>query len=138
MRWERRLANDAAAAFGAWTGGVLLLGAAASALWLRLGLPLPSCGFRAWTGVPCATCGATRMVRALLSGDLAQAVAWNPLAFAALMAIGAWSAWSTVRLVLGLPQRRLVLDRRERRLAWTLAVLGVLAGWIYVISSGRI
>ena len=84
MKLERRATGEAAPALGVWTGSVLLLGVAGSALWLRLGLPLPGCGFREWTGLPCATCGTTRMVRALLSGDLLEAMAWNPLAFVVL------------------------------------------------------
>ena len=137
MKLERRAAGKTSPAFGVWTGGVLLLGAAASALWLRLGLPLPGCGFREWAGVPCATCGTTRMVQALLSGDLAQAVAWNPLVFVVLTGIGAWSVLSALRLGFDLPQRRIVLDRREHRVLRVLAILAVLAGWIYVVGSGR-
>ena len=136
MKLERRATGEAAPALGVWTGSVLLLGLAGSALWLRLGLPLPGCGFREWTGLPCATCGTTRMVRALLSGDLLEAMAWNPLAFVVLASVSLWSLWSVLLLAVGLPRWRLVPDRRERRLLAVLAITVVLADWAFLIGKG--
>ena len=136
MKRERRPEGSASPAFGAWTGAVLLLGAAVSGVWLRLGLPVPGCGFRAWSGVPCMTCGSTRMLRALWAGDPLQALTWNPLVFSALTILVAWSLLSTVRLVFGVPRRRLVLDARERRVLRILAIVAALAGWCYAVSIG--
>ena len=42
--------------------------AAAGAVWLKLGLPLPACTFKHVTGCPCPGCGATRAAHALLGG----------------------------------------------------------------------
>jgi hypothetical protein len=40
---------------------------------------VPSCLFRAATGVACPSCGATRAFEALAHGDLATALCMNPL-----------------------------------------------------------
>jgi hypothetical protein len=40
---------------------------------------LPACPLHAWTGLPCPGCGATRAALALTRGDLAGALAHNPL-----------------------------------------------------------
>ncbi len=133
MRLERLPEVRTAGTPGAWVGTMLVLGAAAAAAWLRLGLPLPVCRLREATGVPCATCGSTRMVEALLSGDVAAALAWNPLVFAVLTAVSVWAAYSVARLTLGLPGWRLVLERRERLSAGLLAVSLFAAGWAYVL-----
>ena len=44
-------------------------------------LRLPSCSFRAQTGLYCPGCGATRAVRRLLRGDLLGALRYNSLIF---------------------------------------------------------
>ncbi|SDZ23354.1 Protein of unknown function [Lysobacter sp. yr284] len=43
------------------------------------GSPLPGCMFYHFTGLYCPGCGMTRAAHALVHGDLAQAVAMNPL-----------------------------------------------------------
>lgn len=46
------------------------------------------CTFRAWTGLPCASCGMTHAFVALAHGELGAAWAASPLG--ALLAGGAW------------------------------------------------
>lgn len=128
MKWERVTAGRPSRP-GLWAGLALLAGLAAAALWLQLGLPLPGCAFREWTGLPCATCGSTRMVGALLAGDVIGAMRWNPLVFTLLAGIVGWSALSAARL-------RLVVESGERRILGALAVVAVVAGWAFVIGSG--
>ncbi|TXH64813.1 MAG: DUF2752 domain-containing protein [Lysobacteraceae bacterium] len=41
--------------------------------------PFPRCSFRALTGYYCIGCGMTRAMHALIHGDLATAIAMNPL-----------------------------------------------------------
>lgn len=41
--------------------------------------PWPPCPLHAWTGLYCPGCGSTRALHALLHGDVAQALAMNPL-----------------------------------------------------------
>jgi hypothetical protein len=53
------------------------LGLAAAAAFTSI--PLPPCLFRLATGVPCAGCGMTRSVAALLHGDLVLSFRYHPL-----------------------------------------------------------
>ena len=120
---------------------LLALGASAGALawgcaWVAGGLPLPPCAFRAVTGCPCPTCGATRCVLALLHGHAAQAFGWNPLVFAALAGIALLNLYSTVVLLAGLPRARLSLSAIEARILQVACVLLVAANWAYEIHRG--
>jgi len=62
----------------------ILLGLPLGLLLLRimtgLGLTLPPCPLKELTGLPCATCGLTRMAQALGRGDIAEALHWHPVA----------------------------------------------------------
>jgi hypothetical protein len=51
--------------------------------------PLPGCLFRAFTGLYCPGCGMTRMLHALVHGDIARAASMNVLALAGLPVLGA-------------------------------------------------
>jgi hypothetical protein len=121
---------------GALFGGVLLACAAMATVWLRLGLPRPVCHFREWTGVACPTCGSSRMVEALLSGDILGALAWNPLVFLGLAAVAVWARLSTARAVLGLPAPHFVPGPRVRLLLRLFAVAVLALGWAYLVWRG--
>lgn len=133
MKLERDAAGEKRPALGAVFGGVLLVGAGLSAVWLRLGLPVPFCIFHRLTGLPCPTCGSTRMVESILSGAPLQALAWNPLVFFVLVAVAVWAVLSVARWLLGLPAWRLVATSRERLALRLFAVAALLAGWAYLI-----
>jgi hypothetical protein len=116
-------------------GGLILVGAVASLLHLdRWGLPL--CVFKATTGFPCLTCGATRAVVRLASLDIPGALAMNPavaLAFLVLV------PWAIVDGVLALRGRSLVLEVGPglgRTLRWV-AVPVLIANWAFLIAVGR-
>lgn len=116
--------------------GVLALGSATSAAWLRLDLPIPSCTFREWTGLPCATCGTTRLVRALVTGEIVCALALNPLIFCGIVLTAAWGAFSTARSVFDLPAPRLGLGQKDRARLVLVAAAAVIANWIYLLLRG--
>jgi len=70
---------------------------------------LPPCPFHALTGLYCPGCGSTRALHALLQGDVAQAMAMNPLLVVALpmlalMALNAagWKPQGSERLWRGI------------------------------------
>lgn len=50
------------------------------------------CPFRALTGIPCPGCGMTRAMRCLLVGNLAQSLAWHPMAVPTLVSGLTWGA----------------------------------------------
>jgi len=83
------------------------------------------CPFRRFVGLPCPGCGSTRAVLALLQGDVAAALALNPLAvFLVFVGPLAWyfgrhRTWS----------RRMVV------LVSILALLAVASNWAYLLLS---
>jgi len=133
VRIELQEPERAQAQLGAMFGGALVLAAALGALWLRLGMPRPRCFFRAFTGIPCPTCGSTRMFEELLSGNVVAALKLNPLMFVVGVGLVAWVTLSTLRLFLRVPSWRVILSARERGLVRILAVVALIVGWAYVI-----
>lgn len=112
--------------------------AAAAAGLLGLGrvydsLPLhpPPCSLRTLTGIPCVGCGGTRAIQALSRGDFPTALAFNPLAAAAVLAAFAWFAATWIRHRLGLPARR----GPRVPLPWMVGgvILLLASNWVYLI-----
>ncbi len=114
------------------TAGALAWGGA----WLAWGLPLPPCAFRAVTGCPCPTCGATRCVLALLHGRVAEALSWNPLVFAGLVALVLLNGYALAVLAGRLPRARLSLSAAEGRILRVACALLLAANWAYEIHRG--
>jgi hypothetical protein len=99
-------------------------------------LPFTVCYFKALTGLPCLSCGTTRMLARLVRLDLAGAVVTNPLAAFGALALVPWALADLVLLPGG---RALSVDiapgvARAARLG---AVLAVLVNWAYLIAAGR-
>jgi len=136
MRIERLAPGERRAPLGAIFGAVLAGAALAAAAWIESGLPRPGCPLRALTGLPCPTCGATRLVEALVDGRPAAAFGCNPPLFVAGAGVAAWAVLSAAWWLFGLPKRRLVLEQREARWLRGLAVAAVLAGWAYLAWRG--
>lgn len=136
MRIERHPGGCDSPALGAIFGmvGVATLGLFLT--WIHLGFPEPVCHFHTLTGIPCPTCGSVRMIESLLAGQVTTAFGWNPLVFTALLAIALWAALSTLRLLLGLPLWRLILEHREKAAFRLLVAALVTANWIYLIRHG--
>ena len=94
------------------------------------------CIFRLTTGVPCATCGATRALGRLYRLDLAGALVMNPLVTLGTLGLVAWGA---VDLAL-LPTRRAL--RFGVAPAWQptvrdLAVALFLLNWAFLVATSR-
>lgn len=75
--------------------------------------PFPGCLFHAITGLYCPGCGITRMLHALVHGDLARAASMNVLALAGLPVFGVFIAEQAgaPRWLDG-PLRRVLFDGR--------------------------
>lgn len=94
----------------------------------RLAMLLAPCALREMTGIPCPTCGTTRSLSALASGDLATAATSNPLA---LIVVALASTWT----VLAIARRKLELTPRDRRrLVWLVAGLTA-ANWLWLLIA---
>jgi len=95
---------------------------------------MPSCVFRAFTGIPCPTCGATRSLVHLANGNLSASFGMNPafalLLFAALLmfAYDVATLFSGSRISLSLTPREATLMRAG-------AVVVLLANWAYLALS---
>ncbi|HEY3120956.1 MAG TPA: DUF2752 domain-containing protein [Vicinamibacteria bacterium] len=129
-------ATAGAAPLGAIFGAVTAAAVLGIGL-LRLDqLPFPVCVFKVVTGWPCLTCGATRAFARLYALDPLGALAMNPLAVAAGLALVPWALADLALLPSG---RALTLEltpsagRWARALAVTLAV----ANWLYLAAVGR-
>jgi hypothetical protein len=70
----------------AWLAGFGGLGIGLSVLYATTGRGV-GCVFHAVTGWDCPLCGGTRLGAALLRGEVAAAVAWNPLVFIGLVVL---------------------------------------------------
>lgn len=93
------------------------------------------CPLLAFSGIPCPTCGATRALAALATGDLPAALALNPLiAVTAGLLLLAGSV-SAFRRLDRRPAYRWVLDPREKHLLRHLIIILCAANWIYLIFS---
>ena len=135
MRWVRTDPGRRILPLGLILGITLAVGAALNSAWKLIGFA-PVCRVRQWTGVPCPTCGGTRMVEALLAGDPLRALAWNPLLFVVLAGVGAWATASALRFAFSWPVWRPELEPVERRIGWVTGLSIVTAGWLYLVLSG--
>lgn len=118
-------------------GGAWLIGMAAS---IMLGgaddAARPTCMFKYFSGCPCPTCGSTRSVLRLFHGDIAGALAFNPLVTACLFAAPILFARA---MIFGTRTIDCSATEHRRRTTalWTIATLALLANWIFVIWRGN-
>ena len=103
---------------GKLTGLAVLAAAVAAMLLLKAGCPI-----RWLTGVPCAGCGMTRALLALLHGDFAGALQLHGM------------VWSLpVLLLLYLYDGRIFRARWANRTLWLLLGTGFLLNWLRHLS----
>jgi Protein of unknown function (DUF2752) len=121
---------------GAVFGTIGALGTAAVGLLGLDHLPFTVCLLKGLTGLPCPTCGSTRVVGRLAHLDVAGALAMNPLATiaAALVAIWAVADFGLLARGRGLD---LEMGRPLGRLVRWLALVAVVANWLYLVAAGR-
>jgi hypothetical protein len=121
---------------GAVFGTIGALGAAAVGLLGLDRLPFTVCLFKALTGLPCPTCGSTRAVGRLVHLDVTGALAMNPLT---TLAVGVLAVWALCDFALLARGRALEVElgRPLSRLVRGLAVVVVVANWLYLLASAR-
>jgi len=114
----------------------MVVGLAALAWITRLALqwqlPLPQCWLRKLTGVPCPACGCTRSLAAWASGNLEQAVLFNPLFFAVCLGFLFWLALWAVQLTSERPLLDTIRAKAVRLPLWRIAIALVATNWLYL------
>ena len=92
------------------------------------------CPLRRFLGIPCPTCGTTRVVVALFGGNVREALALNPLT-ATLLCVGPPLLGFHV-LVCGVAATEGLLRRLSgRRLFWWAVALLAAANWAYLLTK---
>ena len=107
----------------------LVLQGVTAYLSVRAGRHVVTCPLKRLTGVPCPTCGATRGAMRLARGEVFGALSCNPLLFAVLSIL---VILLSIRLI-SARTLRLAMTRAERRVAWAVCTILLLANWAYVI-----
>ncbi len=90
-----------------------------------------TCPVKAWTGLPCASCGMTHAFVALARGEVSAAFAASPLG--ALLAAVAWlyAALDLARAAAGAPWPE--LEERTWRWMAVAAVAAVVVNWAWLV-----
>jgi hypothetical protein len=99
-------------------------------------LPIALCYVKAFTGLPCPTCGSTRALGRLAELDAAGAFAMNPLTSLAALALVAWALGDLALL----PRRRALgveIAPRTATLLRVAVVVAVALNWAYLLAAGR-
>jgi len=108
----------------------------ALSLWLSAGLATPRCAFRAITGFPCLTCGATRSAWQFLHGHFLTSLRFNPLAFLAYCGIAIFDLYAIAVLIARTPRLRLSNFTRFEKLVVRILVIALLSGnWLYLVVA---
>ena len=118
-----------------WLAGGVVLAMIAVHFASAWHLPLPQCGLKRLTGIPCPFCGSTRVLLAWSDFEPARALRLNPLTFFACLGALGWAVLGCVDAACGgrwLP----ALRAQWRRWPLTPIVVGlVLVNWVYVILT---
>ena len=115
---------------------LMLVSGSLGFFWLHWHLPLPECPMVHWTGLPCPTCGGTRMARAVLDKNFRLGFVSNPLLFFAMTVAAGVFAYSAV--VLGMRLRRIRCGKLAEKFRYVIrsaAAISFVANWAYLIFT---
>jgi hypothetical protein len=102
-----------------------------------MGLPWPQCVFHKLTGLPCATCGATRSAMQFFHGHFLAAWRWNPLVFFFLCGVTVFDVYAFFALVTPAPRLRVAFRQVEERYARGIVMTALALNWIYLLCHWR-
>ena len=93
------------------------------------------CPLRKYTGIPCFTCGSTRAVLALISGDLKTAFLTQPLIISLLCCIAPIALFNLCTALLHKRLFMVSLSRMEKVFFCLVLGTATLLNWIYLLST---
>ena len=93
------------------------------------------CPLRKYTGIPCFTCGSTRAVLALLSGELKTAFLAQPLVISLLCYIAPVALFNLCTALLHKRLFMVSLSRTEKVILCLVLVTATLLNWLYLLST---
>lgn len=101
------------------------------------GLDLTVCIFKRVTGLPCPSCGTTRAVSSLFSGEIVQSLFLNPfgiLVVGIMIVSPMWIIWDTIAKRQSFYQFYIKIEKliKKREIAIPLIVV-VLVNWVWNI-----
>lgn len=120
--------------FGIIYGAIVLL-ALVAGRFLPVEQFLPACVFKGLAGISCPTCGSTHAVVYLSHGNVAGALAANPLLSAGAIIALLYFFYSLIARIFAVPRLSVSLSDREKDGVRVGVVVFVAANWIYLISS---
>lgn len=120
--------------FGIVYGGIVLLGIFAGRFLPVLDFA-PSCTFKALTGFPCPTCGATRSIVFLSHGNLISSFFMNPLIFAVAVMTMLYLFYSLFVLVFDIKKISIAISGQEKDRIRLTAIALILINWFYLIIT---
>jgi Protein of unknown function (DUF2752) len=119
--------------------GIIYGGVSLVALFMARTMPVlslaPPCIFRALTGIPCPTCGATHSVVHLAQGEVSAAFMMNPLTTVCLTAAVIVFFYSLVALSFDLPKINIKLSLKEETTLRVSVIILILVQWVYLITA---
>ena len=130
-RWQ------AAKRSGLFSAGALALIVLAGVIQQRA-IPMPPCGLKTLSGLPCPACGSTRAFAALAAGEVGHAFVLNPLAVGSVLVIllAVLVACLDAALTAGRGSRMIAGACSPRVWGWLGGML-VVANWGYLVVEGR-
>lgn len=98
------------------------------------------CVFKKVTHIPCPSCGATRSMKAILTGDFVAGITWNPLGYFLLLALIISPWWLLYDMVMRKDSFHRLYARLEQvflkpMVMWPFVVLMAM-NWIWNIYKG--
>lgn len=98
-----------------------------------LGITL--CPLRRYTGIPCFTCGSTRAILALVSGDITTAFLTQPLVISLVCMLAPILLFNICIALLKKRMLLLSLSRTEKTVLFVSLTVATLINWLYLLAT---